>query len=109
MNLRFVNRDGKMILQMRQTSVTCLGSPSWEDVPTVKEQKRVTVTVEMELAKKMTIVFDDATKPGLTCYSQRGEILAKVAIDFFKARLRKCEYRSWTNRQDIERELFGEA
>lgn len=97
-NLRWIERDGKMVLQFR------LHESVWQDVPTHKEPKKV--SVEEELTK----VISKECYGAWTC-----ESVAGVAIEFFRARMPKREcvdhYSQVMYNQalkDVSKALFGE-
>lgn len=102
-NLRFVERDGKMILQQKMAVDQHCGYERWEDVPTHKEQKKVRVADEF---------VDFVTqKDGVTTYKEIGD----AAIEFFKARMPKREFADYHTQaiynqaiKDVRKALFGE-
>lgn len=98
MNIRWIERDKKMVLQ---AEVHIAGVSGWQDVPTHQEPKKM--TVEEELAK---VLWGKESKCG-----------AKDAIAFFKARMPiVSDGWLWNERlayeqalKDVRLSLFGEA
>lgn len=81
-NLRFVERDGKMILQEKK------GFECWEDVPTHKEPKKV--SVEDELSKYL------ANSSGFSkTHAHYFNKYAKYSIEFMKQRMPSKKERSF--------------
>jgi hypothetical protein len=60
MNLRFIERDGKKILQQQAVihnqPIYESGKPVWQDVPIVKEEKKIELT-ESEFDKAFSSVL----------------------------------------------------
>lgn len=106
-NLRFVERDGRMILQEKVGRVDKgYVSYDYEDVPTHKEPKKVSDELESVVLKAAE--YD----PRLLWH----ESVAKAAIEFFKARIptyHGCASNSYVNGyenaiKDVRKDLFGE-
>lgn len=101
MNIRFINRDGKMILQHRSpcdfkgTNPPFKIEEVWTDVPTHQESKKVTV------ADELTAHFDSKGAL-LTPYGY-----AVSAIEFFKKRISGLP--ATQALRQCEQALFGEA
>ena len=98
-NLRWVERDGKKELEVR------LGYDVWTTVPTHKEPKKVSVVEELE-----HIIMPMRDRE---IYSS--DELAEAAIEFFRARMPKCEFADYYSQaiynqaiKDVRKALFGE-
>lgn len=104
-NLRFIERDGKMVLQQKMAVDPHCGYESWQDVPTHKEPKKVSVVEELE-----HIIMPMRDRD---IYSS--DELAEAAIEFFRARMPKREFADYYSQaiynqaiKDVRKALFGE-
>lgn len=105
-NLRFIERDGKMVLQQKMAVDAHCGYEHWQDVPTHKEPKKV--SVEDELAEELKRKYQAGDQ-----YYWHSK--ARAAIEFFKARMPKCEFTDYYTQaiynqaiKDVRKALFGE-
>ena len=105
MNLRYIERDGKMILQSTENPVKAGLNPSlWVDVPTVKAEP----TKRQKIVASLTHVLRGATPLVVSDVDK----LAEAALDYLEKRMPKPAYDIGLYHKalsDVRLALFGEA